>query len=334
MAKIRVGFIGVGGIAQGHISRLAALDDVEIVAIADPNEESVTKSRERHVEQLADVAAYSDYRDLLERSRPEAVVICTPHTQHCAQALDSLDAGAHVLLEKPMVCNVPDARKILSKIDQTGKVFGLAYQRHTSADFRYIRTKIMSGEVGAVQSINAIQQQDWKRLTIGTWRQVPELSGGGQINDSGSHLLDVILWATGLAPEYVSAFIDNKGTPVDINSSVNVKFLGGATATLNIVGDAPKWYEDVTIWCESGAFYVRNGGQFTEQLADGTFHTPEADPTVAISDISTNFIRAIQGTEEIAAPAICGLRTIELTEAAWQSGAAGGALTAVNRSAV
>lgn len=334
MSKIRVGFIGVGGIAQGHVARLANVPDAEIVALSDPSEASIAKTQTGHAEQLSAAVVYTDYREMLEKARPDAVVICTPHTQHFEQAVDALDSGAHVLLEKPMVCRVDHAQKLIAKVESTGKVLGLAYQRHSSPEFQYIRRTIASGEVGAVQAVTAFNQQDWKRLTVGSWRQDPALSGGGQINDTGSHLVDVILWATGLAPESVSAFIDNKGTPVDINSSVNVKFVGGATATITIMGDAPLWWEDVTIWCEKGAFYLRNGGSFTIQKPDGTFYVPISGDLPVVSDITTNFIRAIQGTEPIAAPAICGLRTIELTEAAWESGAAGGKLVAVKRSAL
>jgi len=330
--KIRVGMIGVGGIAQGHIERLLKIQGVEIAAICDANPVSLTKTREKHGKAIVDAKEFGDYRQLLDTVKPDAVVICTPHSQHFEQAIDSLDAGAHVLLEKPMVNRVVDAHKLLAKIDATKKVVGLAYQRHTEPRFLYIRDKIASGEFGPVQFVNALQQQGWRAGTVGSWRQDPALSGGGQINDSGSHVLDVILWSTGLAPEKVSAFMDNRGTRVDINTALSVRFTSGAQGTISIVGDAAGWYEDITIWCEKGSFYVRHNAGLQVQGTDGKVFTPDAADMPAGSDVNTNFVRAIQGLEEIAAPPICGLRTIELTEAAWESGAAGGALTAVKRS--
>ena len=330
--KIKFGMIGVGGIAQGHIERLLKNDGVEIAAICDANPESLRKTREKHGKAISDAKEFADYRQLLDEVKPDAVVICTPHSQHFDQAVDSLDAGAHVLLEKPMVNRVVDAHKLLAKIDDTKKIVGLAYQRHTESRFRYIKEKIASGEFGDVQFINALQQQGWKKGTIGSWRQDPALSGGGQINDSGSHLLDVILWTTGLAPEKVAAFMDNRGAPVDINTALTVRFTSGAQGTLSIVGDSAGWYEDITIWCDKGCFYVRNNGGFQVQGTDGKMVIPAPEDMPAGTDINTNFVRAILGLEEVAAPPICGLRTIELTEAAWESGAAGGALTAVKRS--
>ena len=230
-----------------------------------------------------------------------------------------------------MVNRVVDAHALIKKIDASGLVVGLCYQRHTMPQFRFIRDKIASGEFGAVQFVNALQQQGWKKGTVGSWRQDPELSGGGQINDSGSHLLDIILWTTGLAPDKVSAFMDNRGTPVDINSAVSIKFTSGAQGSISIVGDSMGWYEDITIWCDKGSFYIRNQSTFHMQGADGEIISPDLADLPEGTDVDTNWINAIQGREEIAAPPICGLRTIELTEAAWKSAAAHGQLTEVTR---
>ena len=326
---IRVGMIGVGGMAQGHIERLLKLPGVEIVGIADVSELSIEKTQARFGEAIAQALTFADYKRMLEAVKPDAVVICSPHTPHFPQAMDSLDAGCHVLLEKPMVNRVAEAHALLKKIEETGKIVGLGYQRHAQPQFRYIKEKIASGEFGPVQFISALQQQGWAKATVGSWRQDPAISGGGQINDSGSHLLDIVLWTTGLAPEKVSAFMDNRGTPVDINSALSIKFTNGAQGNISVVGDAAGWHEDITIWCEKGTFYVRDGGGFTVQGTDGKTFTPESAEMPAGSDVDTNFIHAILGTEEIAAAPINGLRTIELTEAAWESAAAGGQVTAV-----
>ena len=329
--KIKVGIIGVGGIAQGHIERLHKLPEVELVAFADISEQSIEKTKARHGDAVANVKMFADYKQLLAETKPDAMLIATPHTLHFPQAIDCIDAGCHVLLEKPMVNRVTDAHALLRKIDASNKVVGLAYQRHAMPQFRYIKEKIASGEFGEVQFINALQQQGWAKGTVGSWRQDPALSGGGQINDSGSHLLDIVLWTTGLAPDKVAAFMDNRSTPVDINSALSVKFTNGAQGTISVVGDAAGWYEDITIWCDKGSFYVRNESGFRVQGTDGKTFTPETAEMPEGSDVDTNFIRAIQGTETIAAAPINGLRTIELTEAAWESAGNGGQLTDVKR---
>jgi predicted dehydrogenase len=329
--KIRMAVIGTGGMAQGHIERMLKMPDVELIAFVDINPQSLERTQKRHGEAVADIKTYSDYKEMLADEKPDAVVIVTPHTLHYQMALDSLDAGCDVLLEKPMVNKVTEAHALLEKIKETGKIVGLGYQRHAMPHFRYIKEKIASGEFGEVQFINALQQQGWAKGTKGSWRQDPALSGGGQINDSGSHLLDIVLWTTGLAPKEVAAFMDFRGTPVDINSALSIKFTNGAQGNISVVGDAAGWYEDITIWCDNGSFYVRNDGTFRVQGTDGKTSEPDKSQMPEGSDVDTNFVRAIQGTEEIAAAPINGLRTIELTEAAWESAKAGGKVTPVVR---
>ncbi len=329
--RVKMAIIGTGGMAQGHIERLLSIPEVEVAAFVDISPQALEQTQKRHGDAAANIPTFADYKEMLAEVKPDAVLIATPHTLHFPMAMDSLDAGCHVLLEKPMVNKVTEAHALLKKIDETGKVVGLGYQRHTLPHFRYIKEKIASGEFGEVQFIAALQQQGWAKGTAGSWRQDPVQSGGGQINDSGSHLLDIVLWTTGLAPREVAAFMDNRGTPVDINSALSIKFTNGAQGNLSVVGDAAGWYEDITIWCDSGTFYVRSDGTFRVQGTDGKTFAPDLSEMPVISNIDTNFVHAVLGTEEIVAAPINGLRTIELTEAAWQSARNGGKVTPVIR---
>ena len=325
---VRVGFIGIGGMARGHMRQMGDIAGVSITALCDNVPEQLTRTTERFPH-LKGVFTTPDYRELLARDDVDAVVIATPHTQHFAQAMDAIAAGKHVLQEKPMVCRVEDAHTILSRLEGHDKVFALGYQRHATGEFQYMRERIGSGELGAVTFISALQCQEWKINTAGSWRQIPELGGGGQINDSGSHLLDIILWMTGLTVAEVAAFIDNCGTPVDINSALSIRFTNGAQGNISVVGDAPVWHEDITIWCEKGAFFYRNGAlEFAD--AAGKRHKLTAADLPPTHNIDEDFIASVRGEKTPAAPPLCGLRTIELTEAAWRSGADGGKTVRMN----
>jgi predicted dehydrogenase len=320
MSRIRIGLIGCGGIARHHLGVLTKMPDVEIAALCDPEFVQIERCNEAFPT-LRDVGWFADYRQMLDAAALDAVHINSLHTQHAQQIVDSFGKGLHVLCEKPMVTTVADAHRTIEARDKAGKVGLLSYQRHTQAEFRYIKRKIDSGEFGKPIYIAALQGQEWKRATAGSWRQTMEHSGGGQLNDSGSHILDIILWTTGLRAESVSAYGDNCGTPVDINSSVSVRFEGGAMASIAIVGDAPAWHEDITIFCERGAFFVR-AGKLIVQDADGARF--EAENLKGGSNPDANFIRAIQWVEEVQSPFEGGLRVIELTEAAWRSMEKGG----------
>lgn len=332
MSKVRLGMIGVGGMARGHLRKLTAHEDVEIVALCDISDASFATTTEQFP-MLAELPQYKDYKDMIASEQLDAVHIDTPHTLHFEMVMHALDKGLHVFDEKPMVCTVADAHQVLKKVEETGKVFVLGYQRHYQAEFLFIREKIASGDFGPVQFVQGLQGQEWKRAVANTWRQELKWSGGGQLNDSGSHLLAVLLFATGLAVDQVAAFIDNLGVEVDINSALNLKFDNGAQGNISVVGNAPAWYEDITIWCDKGAFYMRNGKlEVQDETGKRTPATPEMLPKGSTPD--DNFINAVLGREPVGSPAIWGLRVIELTEAAWASAAKGGGPVSVERTAI
>jgi len=319
MDKIRIGMIGCGGIARGHVKRLLEIPEAEIVALNDTSEASIARIKEA-IPEIKDLPVFEDYREMLDKVPMEAVEIATPHTLHFQQAMDCIDHGCHMVLEKPMVCTIEHAHKLIAHAKEKDRIIVLSYQRHFQPQFRYMKKVIEEGQLGKVTYISALQCQQWKKGTAGKWRQVPELSGGGQLNDSGSHLIDIILWTTGLAVDEVYGYIDNCGTPVDINSALTLKFKNGAQGTVSVVGDAPCFYEDFTIWGENGMLLYRNG-QLSRCDCDGKISQPEELPEGGNPD--KNLIDAIFARDIVWTPPVCGLRVIELTEAAWKSAASG-----------
>jgi predicted dehydrogenase len=330
--EIRIGLIGCGGIMHRHVQDLEKVPEAHIIALMDTAPAQMTAYKQRYG-RLADAAEYVDWQKMLDEARPDGVVIASPHTVHYDQVMGALDRGMSVLVEKPLVCRIEHAVQVVRKVRQTGLVLGIAYQRHYEGSFRYMRKAVLEGAIGPVQAVACYQCQGWRAGTLGKWRQVPDLSGGGQLNDSGSHLVDIMLWMTGLAAETVSAQIDNRGTPVDINAALSIRFRGGAVGTLTIVGDFPAkgMWEDISIMGQKGGFHLRHGGVLTQFLGPDDAQVVVDASRIGGGSISQNFIRSIQGREPPAAPAECGLRVIELTEAAWQSAAQGGAPVTVPR---
>ena len=320
---IRVGMIGCGGNARGHMGRLRSIDGVRIVALCDTSKQSLNASVKAHPG-LLDAPQFEDYRQMLDTVEMDAVEISTPHTLHYDQIMDSLDKGLHVLTEKPMVCEVGQAKDITAKAEQTGLVVGISYQRHLQAPYRYCREVIAGGQLGQCHFVSSLQSQDWYRGQVGpgTWRSKMALSGGGQLNDSGSHLLDIVLWMTDLQPAEVSAYIDNMGAEIDILTAMSVKFDGGALANFSVVGHAVNFFEEITIWCDEGTLAIRGNDVWCwEAGADRTVVPAEELGRTWTPD--ENFIAAIHGREEIQASPENGVRVIQLTEAAWRSGDSG-----------
>lgn len=317
--KIRIGFIGCGSIAHQHAKRLFATGLAEIAALNDVSDQSLATFREKFPE-TKHSPVYKDYREMLDAGGLDAVVIMSPHSAHFDQAMAAFDHNLHVLLEKPMVATVEQANKLIAKRDQLKKVFLISYQRHYLSEFRFMKRMIDSGDFGDVQFVSALQCQDWKRATAGTWRQQPSISGGGQLNDSGSHLLDIIMWMTGLRVESVFALVDYLGAPVDINSALALRFHGGAEGTISVVGEAPIWWEDITIWGTKAAFFLRNG-----KLSVKPYRADAFEPTSLpqSSDPDRNFVEAILGKADVESTPEGAMRVIELTQAAWLSGKTG-----------
>lgn len=321
--QVKVAMIGCGGNARGHMSRLLTLPGVAIVALCDTAEGPIAEARKLSPA-LAAAPVYSDCATMLAEVACDAVEISTPHTCHFDQIMTALDAGVHVLCEKPMVCQVDHAHQVIEKVAQTGLVFGVSYQRHTMAPYRYCRALIASGEVGNLYFMNAQQSQNWYRgrMEHKDWRGQKALSGGGQLNDSGSHLIDIILWMSGLQPAEVFAFQDNLEAEVDILTAMSVRFDGGALLNLSVVGHAVNFFEEITLWTDKCCLAIRDSDVW--RFDDQTRHVLSgADLGESSSDPDSNFVNSIRGTETPQATAADALKVIQLSEATWRSAAEG-----------
>ncbi|GAA3399824.1 Gfo/Idh/MocA family protein [Paenibacillus hodogayensis] len=310
MKKLRFGIIGTGGISHWHASQLLELaDEAELAALADPSADS----RERFINKfgLDGIAVHDDHRTMLDTDRLDAVVVCSPHTLHFQHVTDSLQAGCHVLVEKPMTCSSAEAERLLDTASETGKLLQVSYQRHCQPDFQYIRQAIQDGVIGPLTSVTAALYQDWKQLTEGTWRVQPELSGGGMLMDSGSHVVDALLWTTGLTPVEVKPLLHRHGSPVEIDSFTAIRFAEGPIASLSIVGFAQGWQESYMFCGEHGAIRFDNGRVTVRRHRQEPF-VPELPARATNQDKS--FIDAIRGRHEVLVPGDYALKVVRLTE--------------------
>lgn len=308
--------------------RLANFDlipEAEIVSLCDPDSAQLVQTIERYPK-FSGASQFNSHVEMIASGGIDAVLIATPHVYHAIQIEDALKSGLHVLCEKPLVASVSEAVHVMAVQRSSGKVGMVAYQRHFQPEFRYIHDRIKRGEVGKVQFVSALLAQAWKKFTEGTWRQIPELSCGGMLNDSGSHMMDAIMWTTGLEVNAVSAHQVNRGTPVDINSAVALRFDNGALGTISVVGDAQEWHEEFTIWCDEGTFYIRDGKLSS---VDRNGNKTQVESLDEGSSVDKHFVDCILGRTENEAPFECAMRVVQLTEAAAQSASKGGAVVPV-----
>ncbi len=190
---LRVGIIGMGGIANGkHAPTLAKMSDtVEIVAFCDIIKERAVKGADTYG--VTGAKVYTDYQKMLAAGGLDVVHICTPNKQHCAITIAALEAGCHVMCEKPMAKTAGDARKMLAAAKRTGKKLTIGYDNRFRADAQYLKQLCVNGKLGDIYYAKA---HAIRRRAVPTWGVFldEENQGGGPLIDIGTHALDLTLW--------------------------------------------------------------------------------------------------------------------------------------------
>ncbi|MFP4377062.1 MAG: Gfo/Idh/MocA family protein [Spirochaetales bacterium] len=324
MQKLRVAMIGCGGYAGAHARRLSAREDVEIVALASRTEASIARLVERRLAEYKPAPRrYTSLDELYAKEELDAVVLSTPHHLHFEQAMQALDAGCHVLIEKPMVTSFADAKALAARVEELhdagdDRVVSVCYNPGFSKPMRLVREAVSAGTLGDLELVTGYIAQNWKTLTAGSWRQKPSESGGGQLMDSGAHLLHSVLSSVGSAPSEVFAFSASLDAPVDINSTVTIRFGNGVMATITIGGNCT---------VDGGATsFVFSGGRIDVDAWRGEWirtYRAEGEPEVleGLGEPSPddNFVDAILGKAALDVDARDGLRLAALMDAIYRS---------------
>ena len=327
MSKIRLGIIGCGGNSSGHARRMNENPDVQIVGTCDVNTDIANSYIDRNLPELNPrPAAFDNIPAMLDETAPDAVVISTPHTLHFEHGMQALNAGCHVLVEKPMVTSAQDAYTLAEKVKETGKVFTIGYNTPCSANFYYIRECIRNQALGKLELVTGYITQNWLHATKGAWRQVPELSGGGQAYDSGAHLFNSLCWSVESNVAEVHSFIDNHGAAVDINSSTNIRFEDGVFAAIVISGNCPSpGGTHMALIFENGRIEVDGWGGGWIRVYEGgeELDAPPITDEMSAASPDNNFIDAILGRTEPRTSPMNGIIQSELMDAIYESGRTG-----------
>lgn len=189
---IRVGIVGVGGIANGkHMPALAQLSNVEMVAFCDIIEERAIKGAHQYGVDGAQV--FTDYRELVELENIDVVHVLTPNYVHAPISIAALEAGKHVMCEKPMATTSKEARAMAEAARKNGKKLTIGYQSRQMAEAQYLKELCDEGELGEIYFAKAIAL---RRRGVPTWGVFldKEKQGGGPLIDIGTHSLDLTLW--------------------------------------------------------------------------------------------------------------------------------------------
>ncbi|MCK4298081.1 MAG: Gfo/Idh/MocA family oxidoreductase, partial [Planctomycetes bacterium] len=313
--KVRLGLSGCGGMARAHTRALKDVKQAEMVALMDVVPESTEKLAAELVDQgNSRPKLFTDYEKMIDSMDLDGVILVTPHSIHFPQAMYALKKGVHVLVEKPMTTDRTQARKLVAQANKAKRVVSIAFQSTYTPEFQFIRRLREKGELGEVYSFVGSLTQNWLELVRGRWRVEPELSGGGQLYDSGSHMLNAMLYLTDLQPVEVFAFSDYKGMKVDITSALVVKFNNGALASILISGDCPGFANHIELHCSKGVIYTASHGNvLTYYKGRELVRYPRVSDRGSKTPVA-NFVAAIQGKEEPKCPPIYGVRLAQLMD--------------------
>lgn len=195
MKKIKAAVAGMGFIGTAHVEALRRLNNVEVTAICGSKRSIKAKAEELGIENY-----YSDYNEILKDPEIDAVHICTPNYLHFQMAKDALNAGKHVICEKPLTTTKEEAEELLALAKEKGLINATNYNMRFYPLMHQLKAMVEKGDMGELFSVNGSYLQDWLFYeTDYNWRLEPEMSGESRaIADIGSHWMDLVEFVTGL----------------------------------------------------------------------------------------------------------------------------------------
>ena len=198
MGKLRCAVIGTGGMGRNHSRCIQQIEHTELVALCDANEETVgTAAAELGVD-----VTFTDYRVLLDDSSIDAVTICTPHSMHGPMGLDALDAGKHVITEKPMAVALDQADRMIEMAKRRGVYLGCSEEHRFAQQVQLAKEWMDEGRVGEVfrcayERGTQFRTPYFAKHNPDAWRNSREMMGGGIYMDVGHHAVDTVAYLLG-----------------------------------------------------------------------------------------------------------------------------------------
>ncbi len=345
MRKARVGVIGAGWWStEHHIPSLLGYERAELVGIADPKPQKLQQAAEHYGVE----GRYEDYLDLLAAPDLDGVVIAIPHAYHHEVARDALDAGLHVLVEKPMVLKAAQAWDLVRRADEKGLHLSVGYTFQHTRHAKKAKETIQSGSIGEIQFVSGLFASMVERYLRGigdAYRGVfgypvtppeddtysdPNIAGGGQGHTQITHAMGMVFWVTELRAAEVFALMANFDLAVDLVDAVSYRMDNGAVGTMGATGslrpDQPQVH---------GLIYYGSQGFLRQDLANGRMDIHYNDGTsekldeLADGELypahmpARSFVDLILGDAENVAPGRFGAYTVEFLDAAYTSAASG-----------
>ena len=310
--KTSVVIVGAGGFARRHVDCMFAMEkSVRIAGFVEPAEKSRAQMAKFFEEKGKKNVPpfFNTLKEFLAANKGPAdcSVIVSPHNLHVAHIIENMKAGMDVLVEKPMVLSGAEARRAMRVRDETGRLLSVAFPGSYSPAIHKAKELIAAGEVGKVMSIAVYTFQHWRNATVGTWRQIPEISGGGFLFDTGSHAVNTMIDLAGSDVAALSAIQDNRGTPVEISSAISGRFKSGVFFTLCAEGNAINCQARIAVIGTEGILLTGSWGESLKLVKPGCWDEKPVEYP-ASKGVFEQFLRVRDGKIPNPCPAEVGLR--------------------------
>lgn len=346
MDKVRIGIIGMGNMGQFHAKDIleGKVARGELTAVGSTSPKKLAEFEEKGIK------VYGSGEEMIDSGNIDALLIATPHYQHTSLGIAALDAGLHIMVEKPISAHKADAERLIAKAEvHADQVFAGMFQLRVEPRYQKIREIVQNGELGELMRVLWIMT-DWFRSEIyfqsGGWRATWKGEGGGVLLNQCLHQLDAMQWITGM-PNRVSSHVGiGKWHDIEVEDDVTcyMDFPNGATgAFITSSGETPGSNrfeiagtkgrlilenEKLTLtrnavpsdeWCKTSKIGFQQPDTTVEEIPIPGSESPHAK-------LMTNFVNAIIDNEPLIAPGVEGIGSVELANVMVYSGIIGKAI--------
>lgn len=279
MTARRIGLIGCGDVSVVHFEAIRDIEGLELVGVADSDPEALARATA-----ATGVPGFASTQELIDAVGPDAVHVTTPHHQHVGPSLTALEAGVHVLQEKPLAHTLEDGRRLVEALAASpadGPKIGICFQNRYNLASQRLHEMLGSGELGAVRgawaSVVWTRSADYYRAK--PWRGTWDGSGGGLLINQAIHTLDLVQWLLGGVERTDGHVATRKyGEVIEVEDTAELLLHhpGGVTTSFYATLTAPQHRPvELELDCENAYVTLRGGieGGLTIRWADGRVDT-------------------------------------------------------------
>ena len=338
MQKVRFGIVGIGNMGTAHCKSFLEGKIANGVLTAICNKRTSKMDAILALDGAEDVVAFTNYAEMLHSGLCDAVIVAVPPYDHATMVAEALEAGLHVICEKPAGVYTKQVKEMNAAAARSDKLFGMMFNQRSNCIYRKMQQMVAVGELGEIKRVNWIIT-NWYRsqnyFDIGGWRATWRGEGGGVLFNQCPHQIDLLQWIVGMLPTKIQAHCHfGKWHDIEVEDDVTayMEFPNGATGVfVTSTGDAPGTNR-FEITGTRGRLVCENGRLIFDQLAvdEREFcRTARAfvDPEYKTYEISTdgrndqhvgilnNFTNAILGLEPLFVRGEEGIKSVQMMNA-------------------